>query len=1061
MTVRRDTVALLPSPVLLSEDMKPDKAPLHFLPFSVRTALRLICLCFAAAFLSLLPQYHGLLGMNGLEPASKRLGALLNAPDPLDGSLSTQLLRFRSVPSLLLFSHLFGVSIDVAIEGLCLVGFFAACAGAAASRPSFFLLVGLTAAYGSLFIAGGTFLGFQWDLLLLEAGWLAAVSSPLAACSPPAHARMGAFASRFAAAKLLLMSGVVKITARCPTWSHLSATQVHFASQPLPTPPAWALHSAPPLLLEASVAATLWAETFGALLLLAPHALMGATARFAVGVQVALQALIIFSGNYTFFNWLTIALCLFAWPADFGTTRAVARSPDHVRAAGGGSSLSFLSRGALEGSALVLYVGASVWYMFDVSFPPAAAAAEHHAHSSWWGWFLPTMDLRLHPQRMSAEALERALDVFMRPTLAVCAAGFVAVCSQVAFSELQAAAACARQLLRGSVFGSCIGCGRCAVRSACFAALCAGAGLTFCASAASLWAGLRSESFWSNGGSGVGFVNVATAHFDATLRTARDVLAPYHVSNGYGLFRQMTGVAAALDSETPSGATDRAPRWDEWGPLPPLRTARPEVVIEGLWRISDLQARDALLSLPASARLQRAVDGRTEGAAAGPFVAAPPPDGTVFVEIELPYKPGNVFRAPPWVAPHQPRLDWQMWFAALGSYSNAPWFVHFVDKLLEGSPEAYSLVDLDAYPVRRRRRSLAAEGHSSAVPNETLSTTTSASIDALLQPPLAIRATLFHYDFVRMTAAPWASRTFVPKKAAGGARGGARKAQDEGGAWWTRTSVQEFFPLVDKGHAGVAGALSQMGWQRAALAAPGPSRGREGGGGKRRVQRRGDAGLDALPPLILEEGAEPWDASGCAAVREHALRAIAQEETAASKRDKGSSSSSSPSRATRLLREESARAAAAAEEQEEQEAAKKKQLLERGGEAPFPGAGAASRIQRHRSVQAAHDLKRAVKAIWSAVEMFAPRANETDYLESLLFPTAGEGFCRLVMAARALGLSPDPGTWYKTAPSAQLPALVATQSGNTEATSALWWLFAGACFHFAWSIAKERSNSSL
>ena len=38
-------------------------------------------------------------------------------------------------------------------------------------------------------------------------------------------------------------------------------------------------------------------------------------------------------------------------------------------------------------------------------------------------------------------------------------------------------------------------------------------------------------------------------------------------------------------------------------------------------------------------------------------------------------------------APHQPRLDWQMWFAALGSYEHNPWLVHLVYKLLIGQKE--------------------------------------------------------------------------------------------------------------------------------------------------------------------------------------------------------------------------------------------------------------------------------------------------------------------------------------------------------------------------------------
>jgi hypothetical protein len=47
------------------------------------------------------------------------------------------------------------------------------------------------------------------------------------------------------------------------------------------------------------------------------------------------------------------------------------------------------------------------------------------------------------------------------------------------------------------------------------------------------------------------------------------------------------------------------------------------------------------------------------------------------------YKPGDVLAAPPVIAPHQPRLDWQMWFAALGSYSHDPWIIHLADQLLE------------------------------------------------------------------------------------------------------------------------------------------------------------------------------------------------------------------------------------------------------------------------------------------------------------------------------------------------------------------------------------------
>lgn len=51
------------------------------------------------------------------------------------------------------------------------------------------------------------------------------------------------------------------------------------------------------------------------------------------------------------------------------------------------------------------------------------------------------------------------------------------------------------------------------------------------------------------------------------------------------------------------------------------------------------------------------------------------------------YKPGNVSTAPAVVAPHQPRLDWQMWFAALAHHSSSPWFTSFVYRLLQGKKD--------------------------------------------------------------------------------------------------------------------------------------------------------------------------------------------------------------------------------------------------------------------------------------------------------------------------------------------------------------------------------------
>ena len=62
------------------------------------------------------------------------------------------------------------------------------------------------------------------------------------------------------------------------------------------------------------------------------------------------------------------------------------------------------------------------------------------------------------------------------------------------------------------------------------------------------------------------------------------------------------------------------------------------------------------------------------------------------------YKPGDLAAAPRFIAPHMPRLDWQMWFAALGSYQNNPWFMQLMARLLEGSAPVTQLLAKNPFP---------------------------------------------------------------------------------------------------------------------------------------------------------------------------------------------------------------------------------------------------------------------------------------------------------------------------------------------------------------------------
>jgi hypothetical protein len=55
---------------------------------------------------------------------------------------------------------------------------------------------------------------------------------------------------------------------------------------------------------------------------------------------------------------------------------------------------------------------------------------------------------------------------------------------------------------------------------------------------------------------------------------------------------------------------------------------------------------------------------------------------------------------PPQVAPYQLRLDWQMWFAAMGGPNDYPWTVNLVWKLLHNDPGAVGLFRSNPFPAK-------------------------------------------------------------------------------------------------------------------------------------------------------------------------------------------------------------------------------------------------------------------------------------------------------------------------------------------------------------------------
>jgi len=124
-------------------------------------------------------------------------------------------------------------------------------------------------------------------------------------------------------------------------------------------------------------------------------------------------------------------------------------------------------------------------------------------------------------------------------------------------------------------------------------------------------------------------------------------------------------------------------------------------------------------------------------------------------EYEFKGKPGDVTRMPAQIAPYHLRLDWLMWFAAMGNYYQHPWFVHFVEKLLEGDAATLSLLRSNPFPGA---------------------------------PPKYVRATLYQYNF----ATPDEHRTT--------------------GHWWRRQQTGPWFPAVSLDNPDFQRVLVSQGW---------------------------------------------------------------------------------------------------------------------------------------------------------------------------------------------------------------------------------------------------------
>ncbi len=197
---------------------------------------------------------------------------------------------------------------DAALHALCAGGVALAIAVLLGVAPRY-ALAGLFALYLSLVSAGGIFLAYQWDTLLLETGVVAVLVAPgglfpYRRASAPPHP-LALWLPRCLLAKLVFMSGAVKLLSGDPSWRDLGALSYHFETQPIPTWSSWLAHQLPGAWLRGATLASLAIE-----LALPVGIFAGRRGRLVACAGIAgFQALIAATGNYGFFNALSLVLC--------------------------------------------------------------------------------------------------------------------------------------------------------------------------------------------------------------------------------------------------------------------------------------------------------------------------------------------------------------------------------------------------------------------------------------------------------------------------------------------------------------------------------------------------------------------------------------------------------------------------------------------------------------------------------------------------------------------------------------------------------------------------------
>ncbi|KRZ69465.1 Lipase maturation factor 2 [Trichinella papuae] len=597
-------------------------------PLRVRELiLRMVSAVFLWAFASFYHQVPGLYGDEGILPVRSVLKC--------KGDIVHCAFLNEAPTAVYIFQRLLFFSPSQALEATALLGIIVAALSCyflyLRSAIIYFILWYL---YFSCVQVGQDFMWFQWDMLLLEVGFLSILLAPFRMVRKTPnqwlpHDNVTLFLFRWLAFRLMFQSGISKLLNQDKTWWSLTALHYHFASQCLPTYLAWYAHQASDSFKQFSVAATFTILIFLPLFGLSPSKHLRTFAFYGLTLQMLLISL---TGNYNFFNILSVVICLaMLVECSFSTHKWKATLKWKYP--------FFRWCFIFTGYGLLGYV---CWLWFSVQEVKngevqfslneivnrgkilGLEAAKFHSNLSYW---LPF----------------------------VCFYGI-----SMFFSEIYAAfVRCWADFKHVSV-----------KRRLYYTVQC----VVMCLVASSAFAiSLVPFSYVDRN-----MHDMYPTH----LKKTHQMLEKYKISSSYGLFSSMTGVEG-----------------------------RPELIVEG----------------------SNALNGS-------------------WTEYNFLYKVGPVDEAPILNIPHQPRLDWQMWFAALTEKPDeSPWFISFVYRLLTNSKAVLDLMDAQSFT----------------------------------KTPKYVRASMYRYNFT----------AYDPK----------RRVKD----WWTRSRLREYLPAYTADDEGLIGYLKK------------------------------------------------------------------------------------------------------------------------------------------------------------------------------------------------------------------------------------------------------------